>query len=99
MGRKRDASGFTTGASLIAMVAGMVILVALLLLAVHPFGGSTTTNGSSSGSLLSQSSAENQIKLCAEGRDSTYGNPPTPSQQAWCVRQLATQAAGIPAIP
>jgi hypothetical protein len=77
------------------MAAGMVILAVLLLFSMHEFGGGTATTGpSASPSILSRSPAENQIKLCAEGRASSYGNPPSPAQQGKCVRELAGEIAG-----
>ena len=99
MRRSRDCAGFSTGVSLIAMAASLLVLAVLLVISLSGFGGAGATNDRSSGSILSQSSAESQIKLCAEGRASSYGDPPTPMQQAWCVRQLAAQAASLPQVP
>ena len=95
MRRHRDLNGFASGTSLIALAAGLVLVAVLLLVSLNPFATSTT-NGRPSGSILSQTSTESQIKLCAEGRASTYGNPPTQAQQAWCLQQLAGQVAGTP---
>jgi uncharacterized membrane protein len=99
--RDQGQSGFATGAGLVAMVVSLLIVVALLLFGLNQFSGTTasstggTGGGSASGpSILSRSSAENQIKLCAEGRRSSYGDPPSPLQQAKCDRELAGQMAG-----
>jgi hypothetical protein len=83
------------------MAVSLLIVVALLLFGLHQFSGPTSSSstgaggGSASGpSILSRSSGENQIKLCAEGRPSSYGDPPSPLQQAKCDRELAGQIAG-----
>lgn len=99
MPRTRGCAGYSTGVSLIGVAVSLVIMAILLLIAVHPFGGTSGATGTASNSILSQSSAESQIKLCAEGRNSSYGDPPTPTQQAWCVQQLATQAGSVPQVP
>ncbi|HXX90453.1 MAG TPA: hypothetical protein VEI83_09550 [Acidimicrobiales bacterium] len=85
--------------SLIAIAGALVVVAILLMTSLNPFAGGTAAGGRSSGSILSQSPAENQIKLCAEGRASTYGDPPTQAQQAWCTQQLAGQIGGVPAVP
>jgi hypothetical protein len=88
--------GFSTGGGLIAMAVGLVLMAALLLFGLGAFGGSGTGSGAPSAnpSILSRSPAETQIKLCAEGRDSSYGNPPSPGQQAQCVSELAGEISG-----
>ena len=95
-------SKFSTGGGLIAVVVGLLLVAVLLLLGMSAFGGSGTGGSASSAnpSILSRSSAETQIKLCAEGRDSSYGNPPSPAQQATCVSELAGQiSAEAPPFP
>jgi hypothetical protein len=77
------------------MAVGLGLIAVLLVFSLNAFGGGssgrvTTANSS----ILSQSSAENQIKFCAEGRDSSYGNPPSPAQQAKCMNELAKQVSG-----
>jgi hypothetical protein len=67
----------------------------LLLIGMNTFSGGTGSSTSSTlPSILSHSSAETQIKLCSEGRDSTYGNPPSSAQQAKCVRELLGEVGG-----
>lgn len=90
--RRRDQGGFTTGVGLVAVTVGMLIVALLLAISLHAFGGGGTSGGSTS--ILSNSSAEAQLKLCSEGRDSTYGDPPSPAQQAKCLDQLAGQIGG-----
>jgi hypothetical protein len=77
------------------MALGLLLVAVLLLFSLNEFssgggGGSATAGGGATGtpSILSRSQAEAAIKLCAEGRPSTYGNPPTSAQQARCVRML-----------
>jgi len=91
----RSQSGFSTGASLVAMAASLILVALLLLFSMNAFSGGSGSGASGANqSILSQSSAENQIKLCAEGRDSSYGNPPSSAQQAECMRDLLGQIAG-----
>jgi len=104
IGRRRhqDSNGFTTAVSVLSVAVGLVITAILLVVSLDQFGGAS--NGGSGGqSILSRSSAESQIKLCAEGRASTYGDPPTQAQQAHCLDQLAGQLAGsgdsLPGVP
>jgi hypothetical protein len=87
---KAGEAGLSGVAGLIAVGLGL-LLVALLTLV----GTGTFSSGSGGGSpLLGHSRAEEQLQLCVEGRPSVYGNPPSPSQQAACTRELAGQAAG-----
>src|ERR1700722_4336687 len=94
----RDERGYSTGTGLVAMVAGLVIVVVVLMFAVGSFSGGdgSAGSGASTGtpSILSPSSAETQIKLCSEGRPSSYGNPPTNAQQAACIRDLIGEVSG-----
>jgi hypothetical protein len=77
------------------MAAGLVIVALLLVLSTNVFGGGGDGGGpSASPAILSRSSAETQIKLCAEGRDSTYGDPPSSAQQGICVRKLLGEVSG-----
>ena len=96
---RRRQGGFSSGAGLVAMAAGMVIVAVLLLFSLNEFGSGSGSGSGSGGttanpSILSRSTAENQIKLCAEGRDSRYGDPPSSAQQGKCVRELAGQISG-----
>ncbi len=96
----RNQSGFSTSTGLVATAVSLLLVAVLLLVGMNAFGagggtGSTTGNTS----ILSQSSTETQIKLCAEGHDSTYGRPPTPAQQSKCLTELAgeiTSTGGSP---
>ncbi|MGA2521101.1 MAG: hypothetical protein ABSG81_09820 [Acidimicrobiales bacterium] len=99
MRRHRDDRGLTTGVSLLAMTISLAIVAVLLLVSMNAFGGGTASGPGSQHSILSTSNAESQIKLCAEGRASTYGDPPTPAQQAKCLDQLAGQIGGTPSVP
>jgi hypothetical protein len=93
--------GFSTAAGLVAMAVSLLLVAVLLLFGLNGFGGTTSPAGAGGGpsagsSILSRSPAESQIKLCAEGRNSTYGAPPTAAQQARCVRELLGQVSGGP---
>jgi len=93
--RHRGEDGFSTGTSLLAMAIGLGLVAILLLINLIGFGGTTGHGGTSNNpSVLSHSTAENQIKLCVEGRASSYGNPPSPAQQSKCMNQLAGQISG-----
>ena len=87
--RRRREGGFSSSAGLISMAAGLLVMAVLLLFSMNVFssgtGGATTSQNPS---ILSRSTAESQIKLCSEGRDSSYGSPPSSAQQAKCVRDL-----------
>jgi len=79
------------------MAISLVLVAVLLVFGLNASGGGAGAGagaGQAKGSILSDSSAETQIKLCAEGRDSSYGDPPTPAQQAQCTDELAGQIAG-----
>jgi len=92
--RPRD-GGFSTAVGLLSMAAGLVVVALLLVVSTTVFGGSSSSPGNANRpSLLSRSSAETQIELCAEGRPSTYGNPPAPAVRALCVRKILGQAGG-----
>ncbi len=102
--RIRPENGFSTGVGLVAGAVGLLIVAVLLLFSMNEFGGAGSPSagggGTSAGSsLFSRSSAESQIKLCAEGRASTYGDPPSSAQQAACVRQLLGQISGGTSAP
>jgi len=92
--------GFSSAVGLVAMSVGLVLVAVLLVLSLNGFGGAGAGAGggpASNPSILSRSSAETQIKLCAEGRDSRYGDPPSAAQQAKCVRDLLGEiSAGGP---
>jgi hypothetical protein len=96
----RGDNGFSSSVGLVAMAAGLIIVAVLLVMSLNVFGSGTAGpggGGAANPSILSRSAAETQIKLCAEGRNSTYGDPPTPAQQATCVRHLLGQvSAGGP---
>jgi hypothetical protein len=94
--RGRDEGGFASGLGLVAMALGLLLVAILVLISFQTFGGTAgghdpTSNDSS---ILSHSSEESQLKLCVEGRDSSYGNPPSPAQQGKCASQLAGQVSG-----
>ncbi len=85
----------STTVGLISMAASLFLMAVLLLFGMNVFSGGTGSNTSSTNpSILSRSSAETQIKLCSEGRDSTYGSPPSSAQQAKCVRELLGEISG-----
>jgi hypothetical protein len=95
----KSEDGFSTGVGLVAMALGLLVVAVLLLFSLNEFGGSSAVTGAGGGgggasgspSILSRSSAEAQIKLCAEGRDSSYGSPPSAAQRAKCVRRLLAE--------
>jgi hypothetical protein len=67
----------------------LLIVLVLTLLSLGTFSGGS---GSGTTGILSNSNAEQQVKLCAEGRASSYGDPPSQAQQAACVNEIASQA-------
>jgi hypothetical protein len=79
------------GVRLIALAVSLLLVLILTLLSLGTFSGGS---GSGSTGILSNSNAEQQIKLCAEGRDSSYGDPPSQAQQAACLNEIAGQAGG-----
>jgi len=88
-------------ARLILLAVSLLLVLVLTLLSLGTFSGGS---GSGTTGILSNSNAEQQIKLCAEGRDSSYGDPPSQAQQAACVNEIAGQAgggggAGAPIVP
>ena len=85
--------GLSAGLSLIGIAVSLLLVLVLGLLASGAFS-SSGSNGTPS--VMSTSSAEEQLKLCVEGRPSTYGDPPTQAQQAACTQQLAAQIGGAP---
>jgi len=91
-----DQSGLSGVGSVIALGVGLVIVALLTLVGTGTFSSSSPGGGSS---VLSNSRAEHQLQLCVEGRPSVYGDPPSPSQQAACTRQLAGQVGGGPTSP
>jgi hypothetical protein len=98
----RDQGGFSSTAGLVAMAVSLLLVALLLVFSINGFSsgsGSASTSGgggaSATPSILSHSSAETQTKLCSEGRDSTYGDPPTPAQQSQCVRELLGGIGGV----
>jgi len=102
-GRKADditmsERGFATGFGLVAMALTLAIMAVLLLVGFNTLGAGSAEGARGAApakaSIISQSSAETQIKLCAEGRDSSYGNPPSPAQQSKCLTELAGQISG-----
>jgi len=86
---------------LILLAVSLLLVLVLTLLSLGTLSGGS---GSGTTGILSNSSAEQQIKLCAEGRDSSYGDPPSQAQQAACLNEIAGQAgggggSGIPIVP
>lgn len=75
------------------MVLALGLVAVLLLISMSGTTGGTGSP-SASWSILSRAPAESQIKLCAEGRNSSYGDPPTAAQQAKCLNDLAGQISG-----
>ena len=69
------------------MAIGLLIFAAILVFSLDPFGGGSVGSGGAP-SILRPSPTETQIKLCSEGRASSYGNPPTDAQQAKCIQEL-----------
>ncbi len=92
--------GLSSTAGLIAVALSLLLVLILTLVGLGTFSGGS---GSGSTGILSNSKAEQQIQLCAEGRDSSYGDPPSQAQQAACVNEIADQAggggAGPPIVP
>jgi hypothetical protein len=93
--RHRGDGGFSSTVGLISMAASLLLMAVLLLIGMNAFNSGGGSNASSANpSILSRSSAETEIKLCSEGRDSTYGSPPSSAQQAKCVRELLGEISG-----
>jgi hypothetical protein len=86
-----------TGVSGLVGIIAIGVSLALVLLLTLLGTGTFSSSGSGGGpAVFSNSSSEQQLKLCVEGRPSTYGNPPTSLQQATCTRDLAGQLGGAP---
>jgi len=98
-GTTRNQRGFSTGTGLLAMAVSLALVAILLLFGMNAFGGAGGGGANNSTSILSRSSAESQIKLCAEGRDSSYGSPPSPAQQSKCLDQLAGEISSTAGTP
>ena len=93
-GRGRSGEvGLSGVVGLVSIVASLAIVLVLTLLSVGAFSSS---KGGGAPSVLSNSSTEQQLKLCVEGRPSSYGNPPSQAQQAACTSELAAQLGGGP---
>ena len=90
----RNQRGYSTGTGLMAMVAGLAIVVVVLMFALGSFSGGGGSGPGRIPSILSPSSAQSQIKLCSEGRPSSYGNPPSAAQQSTCIRDLIGEVSG-----
>ncbi|MGH9018049.1 MAG: hypothetical protein ACRDY1_09925 [Acidimicrobiales bacterium] len=96
--RQHDGASATIG--LVALAVGLLILAGLVVLGTPGFGAGDDASVSGGGGpaavspILSRSKAETEIRRCAEGRASTYGDPPTPAQQAHCVRDLLAGISG-----
>lgn len=73
------------------MLMSMALVLFLTLLSS---GTLSSSKSAGSPSIVSSSSSEQQLKLCVEGRASTYGDPPSQAQQAACTKTLADQIAG-----
>jgi hypothetical protein len=104
----RNQSGFSSTVGLVAMAVSLLLVAVILVFSLNGFGlgngasSGTGAGGGSSGtpSILSPSSAEHQIQLCSEGRDSTYGDPPSAAQQATCIHKLLGGISGVaPSVP
>jgi hypothetical protein len=83
--------GLSSTTGLIAVAVSLLLTLTLTLLSLGTFSGSS---GSGTTAILSNSTAEQQVQLCAEGRDSSYGDPPSQAQQAACDSEIADQAGG-----
>ena len=79
------------GFRLILLALSLLLVLVLTLLSLGTF---SSGSGSGTTGIFAKSNAEQQIQLCAEGRDSSYGDPPSPAQQAACVNEIASQAGG-----
>jgi hypothetical protein len=91
----RGDAGLSSTVGLISMAVSLLLMAVLLLFGMNAFSGGAGSDASSTNpSILSRSPAQTQIKLCSEGRDSTYGSPPGPAQQAKCVRELLGEISG-----
>jgi hypothetical protein len=95
--RQCDQSGFTTGTGLVATAVSLLLVAVLLLFGLDAFGGGSASTGTTS--ILSRTHAESQLKLCAEGRDSTYGSPPSATEQATCLNELAGEISSTAGTP
>jgi hypothetical protein len=108
---QRNQSGLSSTVGLVAMAVSLLLVAVILVFSLNGFGlgsgagmgaGAGAAGGSASGtpSILSHSSAEHQIQLCSEGRDSTYGDPPSAAQQATCIHELLGGISGVaPSVP
>jgi hypothetical protein len=83
--------GLSSTTGLIAVAVSLLLTLTLTLLSLGTFSGSS---GSGTTAIVSNSTAEHQVQLCAEGRDSSYGDPPSQAQQAACDSEIADQAGG-----
>lgn len=72
----------------------LILALVLTLFGLGTFSSGTTGSGSGSTGILSHSRAEQQLQLCSEGRDSSYGDPPSEAQQAACIDEILSQAGG-----
>jgi hypothetical protein len=98
--RDRSENGFSTGAGLVAMVVSLLLVAILLLFSTGAFSGTSGSGATTDNtSILSRSPTESQIKLCAEGRSSTYGSPPSSAQQAKCLNELAGEISSTAGSP
>jgi len=96
---RANEQGLSSTASLIAITMSLLVVLILTLLDIGTFSGGS---GSGTTGILSKSTAEQQIQLCVEGRNSSYGDPPSQAQQAACANEIAAQAggrAGAPIVP
>jgi hypothetical protein len=74
----------------------------LLVVGALIYVGFTAFNPAGTGKkpgIAGHTQSESQLHLCAEGKPSTYGNPPTQAQQSACISALADQAAGGSGVP
>lgn len=76
---------------LLAIAVSLLLALALTILSIGTLSGGS---GNGRSGILTHSESEQQIKLCAEGRDSSYGEPPSQAQQAACLNEIANQAGG-----
>jgi hypothetical protein len=90
---RNDEVGLSGVVGLVGIVVSLALVLVLTLLSAGAFSSS---KGGGSPSVFSNSSTEQQLKLCVEGRPSSYGNPPSQAQQAACTSELAGQLGGAP---
>jgi hypothetical protein len=93
LGQDRSNDEGLSSVGVIAVVASLALVLVLTLMSTGAFTSSGPKEAGTT-SVLSNSGSEQQLKLCVEGRHSSYGDPPSMAQQAACTRTLEGQLAG-----